>query len=314
MTDKKKKKNQFTLTTPESIIEQADKIGKEETIRRLHNIYSLSDDKEIRIKILEYLNRLNDKTHLKEIENYFVSDEEPEVRIEAAKLLAFNYEGNIAIEPLIWVLKNEKKIEIRRTALSLLIPLARKEEFRGYIIDVLKEALMSTDKRIQMDAAESFGMLKESSAIDALIETFKIAEKNVRIKIIQTLEALKARDAIPYLIDNLNLKSLDEWKFTLEALLGLLSRKQLNERLLHKLEELNNKESNYENAEFKQGLIRALGVLGFEDSVPYLIELLKEYHDWLREEALLALDKIDLNWKEKYKAELKQKNINMRLN
>ena len=75
----------------DSIIKDLNKLSKSEAIERLHGLYSIADAKNARIKILEKLNELQDKTHFNEIENYFISDEDPEVRIEAAKLLAFNY-------------------------------------------------------------------------------------------------------------------------------------------------------------------------------------------------------------------------------
>lgn len=299
------------MNTPESIIERIDIIGREEVIKSLHNLYFISDDKKTRIKTLEILNRLQDDTHFEEIENYFLSDEEPEVRIEAAKLLAFNYDGRTALEPLIWVLKNEKKINLRREALMLLVPLAQKYQFRDYIISVLRDALKNDEKKIQMDAAESLGMLKEESVIDELINLLNSGNKNVRIKVIQALGALKSQKAVPDLINNLKLKSLDEWKFTYNALIKLISRKLLNELLLQKLNSMGNRESNYEISLFKQGLIRALGESGFDDSIPHLIPILKVHYDWLREETLHALEKIDSNWKRKFREELKKKNINL---
>ncbi len=294
----------------ESLIKHLDEMGKTEAIQRLHNLYSLTDDKETRVKILGLLNRLHDTTHYEEIENYFVSDEDPDVRIEAAKLLAFNYEGKTALAPLLWVLKNERKLEIRRAALRLLVPLARKKEYEATIITVLKEALKSEDKKIQMDAAESLGILEEPSATENLLEVLKTGkDKNVRIKVIQALISLKAKKAIPHLLNNLKLESLDEWEFTFNALLQLTSKNKLHELLLQKLERLKEKKDEVDLNEKKQGIARALGHLGNKESVPFLLDLLKDYHEWVREEVLQALDKIDPQWKKNYRTELKKRKI-----
>ena len=81
--------------------------------------------------------------------------------------------------------------------------------------------------------------------------------------------------------------------------------------LLNELQQLNKKGTNYEIAEFIQGMTRALGFLGFEESIPYLIKILKNYYDWLREEAIQALEKINPNWRELYKGELRKNRINL---
>ena len=107
------------MLTPDSIIKDLNKIGRNEAINRLHNLYSVADNQKTRIRILEILNNLHDNFHFEEIENYFISDEDPAVRMEAAKLLAFNYNKKKAIKPLIWVLENEKKTDVKYTALSL---------------------------------------------------------------------------------------------------------------------------------------------------------------------------------------------------
>ncbi|MHA1688659.1 MAG: HEAT repeat domain-containing protein [Promethearchaeota archaeon] len=298
------------MNSLESLIEHLDEIGKNEAIQRLHYLYSLTDNKETRIKILGLLNKFHDNTHFEETENYFVSDEDPEVRIEAAKLLAFNYDGKAALAPLLWVLKNEKKLEIRRVALRLLVPLARKKEHEETIIKVLKEALKNGDKKIQMDAAESLGILEEHSANEELMEVLnKVKDKNVRIKVIQALLSLKTKKAIPTLLDNLKLESLDEWKFAFNALLQLTSKEELNQLLIQKLENLKGEKEDRELNEKKQGIARALGQIGNKESIPFLLDLLKDYHDWVREETLLALDKIDSQWKKNYRIELKKRNI-----
>ena len=212
----------------DSILEELDKIGKKESIKRLHNLYSVAENKKTRIKILEILNTLKDNSHYKEIENYFISDEDTDVRIEAAKLLAFNYNDRKAIDPLIWVLENEKKREVKYTALRLLAAFIYRDEFKESIINSLKRLLSSSDKKLKMDAAEYLGLIKDQSSIDLLIENLNSSNKLVRMRIIQALGKLKSEKAVPKLIENLTLESSDVWKFTFDASLKILGSKKLS--------------------------------------------------------------------------------------
>ncbi|HEY0087214.1 MAG TPA: HEAT repeat domain-containing protein, partial [Candidatus Lokiarchaeia archaeon] len=113
------------MPNPDEIYKNINQIGRIEVIKQLHELYSLTEDKKVRIRILELLNQLSDKAHFNEIESYFISDEDPYVRIEAAKLLAFNYEDKKAIKPLIWVIENEVAKDVKKTALRLLVALAQ---------------------------------------------------------------------------------------------------------------------------------------------------------------------------------------------
>jgi hypothetical protein len=147
------------LTALDALIRHLDKLSRNEAIERLHNLYTVVDDKSSRIKILELLNELRDSSHFEEIENYFISDTDSDVRTEAAKLLAFNYleQRGKAIQPLIWVLENEVKPEIKYTALRLLVPLANRSEYRKLVIHSLKNALKSKYDKMKMEAAELLG-------------------------------------------------------------------------------------------------------------------------------------------------------------
>ena len=201
----KKKLIYYNLTSLDKILKDLNKISRSEAIERLHGVYSITDAKTTRVKILEALNELQDKTHFEEIENYFISDEDPDVRIEAAKLLAFNYNERKAkaIQPLIWVLENEQKYEVKLTAIRLLVPLAYRSEYRALIIESLKKVLRGRDDNLKIEAAESLGFLKENSASNDLVKMLKSSNKQIRICAIEALSNLTPFPdaAIPNLLD-----------------------------------------------------------------------------------------------------------------
>ena len=300
------------MLTPDSIIKDINKIGRYEAIKRLHNVYSVADNQKTRIRILELLNNLQDNSHFEEIENYFISDEDPDVRMEAAKLLAFNYNKKKAVKPLIWVLENEKKPNVKYTALSLLVPLAERKEFKKPIIESLKKALISNDDRLKMDAAESLGYLRESSASNILLEMLNSSNKLVRIRVIQALGNLRNRNAISLLLENLGLGSLDVWEYTLEALKKIVNNERLSELLLKKLEDTEDNNDKLDTGYLRRGIIKALGELGDKQAISLLINALKDWYYWVREEAILALDKIEPDWRKKHTSLLKRKNINLK--
>jgi HEAT repeat protein len=299
------------LTTPDSILNDLDKIGRKEVVRRLHNLYSTVEDKNARIKILKILNNLQDNTHFEEIENYFLSDEDPEVRIEAAKLLAFNYDDKKAIKPLIWVLENENKREIKHAALRLLVAFVYRKEFKQQIVDCLKKLLSNPDDELKMNAIESLGIIKEQSAIDDLLGIVNSPNRLVRIRAIQALGTLKSKKAIPKLIDNLKLESHDMWKFAFNALKKIVGKENLIKLLLENLASLEEIREDAPEALLKRGVMKALGELGDNRAVLDLINSLKDQDYSIREEAKGALDKIEPEWREKRGELLKRKYINI---
>ncbi|MFW9898720.1 MAG: HEAT repeat domain-containing protein [Candidatus Thorarchaeota archaeon] len=300
------------MIAPDSIIKDLNKIGRSEAIERLHNLYTVADNKKTRMRILEILNDLKDNSHFKEIENYFISDEDPDVRMEAAKLLAFNYNKKKAIKPLIWVIENEKKPDVKYTALNLLVPLAERKEFRRTIIESLKKALTSNDDRLKMYAAESLGYLNETSSANILLEMLNSSSKLVRIRVIQALGNLRNKRAIFPLIENLGLGSFDVWEYALDALKKIVNNETLIELLLQALEDTAENNNKIDIGYLRRGIIKALGELGNERAIALLINALKDWYDWVREEAILALDKIEPDWQRKYISLLKRKNINFK--
>jgi HEAT repeat protein len=297
-----------------SIIKDLDKIGKKEAIERLHNLYSITDDIDSRIKILELLNELKDATHFKDIENYFLSDENSLVRIEAAKLLAFNYINQKvkAINPLIWVLENEQKQEVKYTALQLLLPLAFQQEYRETIIKSLKRALNSNDDKLKMDAVEALDIIKEESAAEDIFRILDSPNIQVRVKVIKALGNFHYQKAIPHLIYNLGLDSEYVWNYSFEALKKVVGNQILVDLLLEHLEKSKKIEDETNKIYLKRGLIKALGNLGDKKSILPLIDVLKDWHYLVYEEAIIALNKIEPKWIEKFRYELKRKSINIK--
>ncbi len=270
------------MTNVNSILDELladmDKLGRIEVIKRLHNLYLESDNKNTRVRILEILNQLKDNTHYEESENYFLSDVDPDVRIEAAKLLAFNYSEKKAIKPLIWVLENDRKEELKNSALNLLVAFAYREEFKSLIVESLKKTLMSSNNKMKMDVIEALGIIKEQSAVNDLIEMLDSSNKLVRIRAIQALGNIKNEKAVPRLIDNLSLESSDIWKFAFEALRKMLNIETLIKSLKKKLKVTDQLEHDFESKLFKHGIIKALHELGEKKEVK-----LKNYSDILDE-------------------------------
>lgn len=295
-------------------IKDLDELTKNEAINKLHSLYSVVDEKNMRISILKKLNELKDNTHYEEIENYFISEEDPDIKMEAAKLLAFNYNKvkAKAIKPLIWVLENERRNEIKHIALRLIVPLAYRKEYRTSIIESLKRVLESNNDPLKIEAAESLGFLKEDSVANDLVEMLKSSNKQLRISAIEALNNLNIfpKKAIPFLLDNLELGSYDVWRFAYNTLRKKLNNNNFINKLLSILEDTEKKDEDIKIGYKRRGIIKALAEIGNKKAIPLLINSLKDWHDWVREEALNALNKIEPNWKVKYRSLLKRKNIN----
>lgn len=279
-----------------SFLNKFDDLSDTELIERLHRLYP-TVGKDARIKFLILLNELGDNTHFDTIENYFISDEDTEVRIEAAKLLAFNYKRKKAIEPLIWVVKNEEDLDVKFTALRLLVALSYKEQFRKPIIEMLKTLLTSKRAKLKMEAIQSLGLLHEKSVCKELI-SFLATDKNlVKLRAIQALGDLKCMRAVPFLVKNLGSDSQDLWHFSFNALKKIVGN-DLEELLLNRLERLEQKKPGSEKVlPLKKGIIKCLGEIGNKSHRKSLLKLLNSEFMSLRKEAKTALNKIDPQWK-----------------
>jgi len=286
------------LPNPDEIYKNINQIGRIEVIKQLHELYSLTEDKKVRIRILELLNQLSDKAHFNEIESYFISDEDPYVRIEAAKLLAFNYEDKKAIKPLIWVIENEVAKDLKNTALRLLVALAQvKKEHLKVVVEILKKILKSRDDQFKMEAIESLGILEELSSIDDLINELDSNNKLIRIRAIKALEHLKSEKAIPHLLRQLSIESLDVWKTAFIALKNVCG----NSTIDYLLQMLSETENSSDQESLLRGIIKVLGQLEDKNAILPLLNLLKTNNRLLKSEIIEALDKIDKNWAEYYK-------------
>ncbi|MGQ4875250.1 MAG: HEAT repeat domain-containing protein [Promethearchaeia archaeon] len=290
------------------ILEEIDKIGKFQTTEKLHNLFSESNDRKLRREILEALNKLKDDKHFEKFEYYFLSDEDIEVRIEAAKILTFYYPKKKVIRPLIWVFENEENNLIKFTALRLLTVLGFNNEYTEIIKKKLLKSLKSNDMKLVQEAAEALGILREKTAVNDLIEALKILNHQVRIKIIQALGEIKVERAVPYLLELLASARLDIWRFSFEALKKILGNK-VNEYIYEKLISVQSDPKNVDKGFLRKGAIKALGELKDKNAVKIIIKALGDYFYWVRWEAADALDKIEPNWREKYKYLLYKYNI-----
>jgi len=275
-----------------------EKLGRKEVINRLHDIYCDADDKKKRIRILEILNQLRDKSHFKQIENYFLSDEDPNVRIEAAKLLAFNHEQKKAIKPLIWVFEHEKDEFVRLTALRLMVALGHvRSEFLNMVVESLKKTLKSEDYKLKMEAVESLGILKEKSAVNDLIMELKSKNKQVQLRVMQALETLGDERAVPHLLKALGTASIDLWTYTFNALKKIRGPSLFEDLISN----LGGKADSIKEGYIRKGTAKALGFLGDKRAIRHLITLLDDQFYWVRWEAIEALDNLDYDWRKRYK-------------
>lgn len=279
------------MLEPDNIYNKISDLGKERVIENLHNIYPKSSKKD-RIRILEILNRIDDTTHFERIENYFISDENPEVRIEAAKLLAFNYDKKRAIEPLIWMLEREREFEIKTQLIHLLAALSYKKDFRQIIVKTLSNLLEEDNVKIKLEAIESLILIKEPSMTDKLIKLLNSEHKLVRLRAIRALGSLRVQKVVPFLLENFKQEGLDEWRITFEALQKILG-KDLPNFLLEKFRQSEYQKELKETAKLRYGIAKAMGELKDKKFVKPLQKMEKDKNFyWVREMATDALRKI----------------------
>lgn len=274
-------------------------LSKEELIERIHKLYAIVEE-DVRIKFLALLNKLDDDQHFETIENYFISDSNAEVRIEAAKLLAFNYEGKKALKPLIWVIKNEEDLDVKLTAIRLLVALSYREEYRDIIEKSLKNLLKCKEDKIKIEVIQSIGILNIQSAYKDLISLLGSTNNSfIKTRAIQSLGELKCTRAVPLLLKNLGKESYDLWYFAFHALKKTVGN-NLKNLLVQKLKTLKNNEVGYEKSLLQKGIIKALGRVGDKDQARILLKFLDNDHYWVRCEVKTALDNLEPEWRAKY--------------
>jgi HEAT repeat protein len=290
------------LQSPDSLFNEIDRLGRKEVIEQLHKLYIISETAS-RKRILEILNKLEDVNHFELIENYFISEENPEVRIEAAQLLASNYKETEATQPLIWVLENEPTNEIKYIALKLLVELGYREEQLKKTVEILKRDLKSKSDNIKIEAAKSLGLLEVKSAVEDLIASLNTYNKRVRIQVIETLGVLKDEKAIHVLIPFLSTTSQDLWTTNFNALKNILAEK-LPFLLIQILKET---DDSVGHGFIRLGIIKALRKLKEKKAILSLIDLLEDHYYWVRWEAVKALDDLEPEWRKKYENILREK-------
>ncbi|TXT53291.1 MAG: hypothetical protein BAJALOKI2v1_1070008, partial [Promethearchaeota archaeon] len=271
------------MLEPDKLYNKINEFGKRNVIEKLHNLYPKCS-KEERIRILELLNRIGDSDHYETIENYFISDENPEVRIEAAKLLAFNYDKKKAIKPLIWMLKNEIKFEIKIQLIHLLVALSYKEEFRQFIVQTLCGMLEDENIKIQLEAIESLILIKEESLSEKLMDLAESNNKLIRLRAIRALGSFNIQKSVPFLLKNLRKESLDEWTVTFDALRKILDEK-FSKILLEKYQEIKTGKKDLNTAKLRYGIAKAMGELNNPKFRKALKQMENDKHYWIREMA-----------------------------
>ena len=290
------------MHSPDSLFNEIDRLGRKEVIEQLHKLYIISE-RSYRKRILEILNKLKDIDHFDLIENYFISEEDPDVRIEAAHLLASNYKETKATQPLIWVLENEPTNEIKYIALKLLVELGYREDQLKKTVEILKKDLKSQSDSVKIEAAKSLRLLEVKSAVEDLIESLNTYNKRVRIQVIEALGILKDEKAVHVLIPFLSTTSQDLWDSNFNALRNILEEK-LPLLLIQILKET---DDSVGHGFIRLGTIKALRKLNDKQAILPLIDLLEDHYYWVRWEAVKALDNLEPEWRKKYEYILREK-------
>ncbi len=97
------------------------KITKEEANTLLISLIESSNNSKKRVRCLEEFGKIINlnKKNFEILENYLISDESPQVRSVSAKILFFEF-PDLMINPLKWVIQNERSLYVIKTLFELL--------------------------------------------------------------------------------------------------------------------------------------------------------------------------------------------------
>ncbi|MGV9172462.1 MAG: HEAT repeat domain-containing protein [Promethearchaeia archaeon] len=267
---------------------------REEKIVKLHDLYSKTDEIKERRRILEILNRLSDEMHFEKFESYLLSDEDPMVRIEAAKILLFNYDIHKVIDPLLWIYEHDANIKLKCEILRFFIVLAEKNsKYIPKVKELLSIAIESKEISLKTEAICGFSALHLESSVSQIIKVLKSPNRMVQISALEALKDLRSKKTVSHLIRKLDSPRSDLWMLALNALKEI-EKDNLGFLLMDTLKKLKNS-TKIKN--LKKGLIKALGILGRSDASELLLEFLEVDDYELRKTTELALDKITPKWR-----------------
>ena len=156
------------------------KITTKKALKLLESIISKSDDEEIRVIALNYIDKLivDDILAFKIIENCLISDESPVVKFGAAKAL-INHINERDSKPLLWAIDNENSIYFLKNLLDLLETqdYTQFEQIRKRIYKKItaKYNLKSIESKLILDI-EYLDLMKFQSDFKNFLENFKISD------------------------------------------------------------------------------------------------------------------------------------------
>lgn len=252
------------------------------------------------------MNRLSDNSHFELFESYLLSDEDYSVRMEAAKVLLFNYNTKRAISPLLWIYEHEKHSKIKAEILKFFIVIAKKDpRYLGKVKEMIKKGLKSRSVQLKLEAIEGCGVLNLESFTPHLITSLETSKTAIQMRAMEALKKLKSKDAVPHLIKKLDGTRLDIWQLALNSL-KKIEDGNLENILIDTLENIKQSEK---LRNLKKGLIKALGNLGNTDSLKLLIKFLDIDDFELRKTAESALEQIHPKWKTKVNEDLSNRSF-----
>ncbi|MFW9999887.1 MAG: leucine-rich repeat domain-containing protein [Candidatus Hodarchaeota archaeon] len=155
------------------------KLSKVEANGLLISLIESSDNLDNRVKCMEVLGKIiiKNEENYKIVENYLISDENPLMRSVAAKILFYQF-PKICINPLNWIIQNDKSILVLSTLFNLL------KHSRKQIFERLEKTLQERISNIyEVNPKEADFLLEIESILSPNLEVgfFKPVKKNKHI-------------------------------------------------------------------------------------------------------------------------------------
>ncbi len=168
--------------TPEKIYSSVinKETEKKDALKLFESLILNSDIEEIRYTALEFIGKIafEDKKTFEVIENCLISDESPNVRFEAAKILIQIFPKR-EIEPLLWAIQNEKSIYFFKKLIDLLetYDASQFKEIRVKTLEKINAhySLNSNDSKFVLDI-DYLDYLKFKTELDNFLGKFELSE------------------------------------------------------------------------------------------------------------------------------------------
>lgn len=237
----------------------------------------------VRSNSAEALGNIGDSKAISYLIQSLDEDPDEEVRAKSAWALG-KINTNEAVDALIKALYDEYW-EVRKYAANSLGIIGNKDAL-PYLI----EALNDPDRQVRQYAAVALGKMKDEQAIPLLLESMDDEDDNVKLISMYALENMGRKAVVPL---TKTLKDKD-WRVRGNAaiVLGKIGDEKAQKSLSGALQGMFSKDSN----QYVRGkAAEALGNIGSEKAKKALIKALKDEDEFVRNKAVLALQKIAKN-------------------